>query len=95
MSDIVARMAKAALRATASNTAIEILAKLKTVDGVGSGLDADMVGGHLPSDFSLVLTAEDILALLLTVDGAASTLDADLIDGYHASDMPISGGVWT
>ena len=95
MSDIVARMAAKALRATASNTALQILAKLKTVDGVGSGLDADTVGGHLPSDFSLVLTAADILALLLTVDGSESGLDAATVGGYAPEDIPISGGVWT
>lgn len=65
----------------------DILAKLLTVDGAGSGLDADLLDGqhgayYLPAG---TYTAADILAKLLTVDGAGSGLDADLIDGHDTA----------
>lgn len=68
-------------------TAAAILAKLVTVDGAGSGLDADLLDGQHASAFLTVsgFTAAAILAKLITVDGAGSGLDADLLDGQHAS----------
>jgi len=38
--------------ATGDQTATQILALIKTVDGSGSGLDADILGGHTPSYFA-------------------------------------------
>lgn len=38
---------------TSSYTAADILAKLKTVDGSGSGLDADLLDGYNYSDFTM------------------------------------------
>lgn len=75
-----------------SETAATILAKLLTVDGSGSGLDADLLDGNNSSYFlaSSSYTAADVLAKLLTVDGASSGLDADTVDGLHAADL--SGG---
>ena len=58
----------------------EILRRVETVDGVGSGLDADLWQGH-------TYVAPDAPAQLLTkietVDGTGSGLDADLLDGNH------------
>ncbi|NOU68399.1 hypothetical protein GC096_30695 [Paenibacillus sp. LMG 31461] len=45
--DAVATVANAALPAT-SYTAADVLTKIKTVDGAGSGLDADLVKGYVP-----------------------------------------------
>ena len=60
-------------------TAADVLAKVKTVDGVGSGLDADLLQGQPPSFYSE--TASSILTKLKTVDGVGSGLDADVLDG--------------
>ncbi len=68
-------------------TAAAILAKLLTVDGAGSGLDADLLDGQHANAFVPVsgFTAAAILAKLITADGAGSGLDADLLDGQHAA----------
>ena len=60
-------------------TAADVLAKVKTVDGTGSGLDADLFQGQPPSFYSE--TASSILTKLKTVDGVGSGLDADVLDG--------------
>lgn len=75
-------------------TAADVLAKLLTVDGAGSGLDADKLGGKTSTDFVAATdyTAADVLAKLLTVDGAGSNLDADTIDGKHLSSLLSSSG---
>jgi hypothetical protein len=72
-------------------TAADVLTKIKTVDGAGSGLDADLIdgldstalGGGSPS-------AAAVLAALLTVDGSGSGLDADMLDGLDASGFASS-----
>jgi len=82
----------------ASYTAADVLAKLLTVDGSGSGLDADMLDGQHGAYFADIparlgftplnataYTAADVLAKLLGVDGAGSALDADLLDGQHGA----------
>jgi len=77
---------------------------VKTVDGVGSGLDADTVDSLHASEFATAeqgakadaalpaasYTAEDILTKIETVDGADSGLDADLLDGQHASAFALA-----
>lgn len=74
-------------------TAELVLAALLTVDGDGSGLNADLLDGehgafYLPAaDY----TAEDVLAKLLTVDGSGSGLDADMLDGHHAAEFLLAG----
>lgn len=73
-------------------------ALLLTVDGAGSGIDADKLDGqegayYLPA---ASYTAADVLTKLLTVDGAGSGLDADLLDGQHASDfVEVAGDTMT
>ena len=70
-------------------TAGTILAKLITVDGTASLLDADLLDGYHATEFAGTadVTAGTILAKLLTVDGTTSGLDADLLDGVHASSF--------
>lgn len=74
---------------SASYTAADVLAKLLTVDGAGTGLDADLLDGQSSAAFLLAAsyTAADILSKLLTVDGAGSGLDADLLDGLSSADF--------
>lgn len=72
---------------SANYTAADVLAKLLTVDGTGSALDADLLDGqegayYLPSGS---YTAADVLAKLVTVDGAGSGLDADMLDGSQGA----------
>ncbi len=68
----------------ADYTANQFLELIKTVDGAGSGLDADTLDGQSSAFYSLASvsgTAAAILASLLTVDGSGSGLDADTLDG--------------
>ncbi len=65
------------------DTPAEVLAALRTVDGAGSGVDADMVDGVHAADF--VQGAAQVLALLTQVDGQGSGLDADRLDGLDSS----------
>lgn len=58
-------------------TGAEILSALLSVDGAGSGLDADFVRGEVIGD----MTGAEILSALLAVDGAGSGLDADFVRG--------------
>lgn len=88
-----------------SYTATDVLTKVKTVDGAGSGLDADLLDGQqgtyyasataLTDGLALKLnssayTANDVRTKLLTVDGSGSGVDADLLDGLHASSFALS-----
>ena len=64
----------------ASYTAADVLAKVKTVDGVGSGLDADLLDGQQGSYYqpaSSAITTGNI--------GSQSVSNADTVDGQHAS----------
>ena len=70
-----------------SYTATDVLNKVKSVDGAGSGLDADTLDGYQSSDFMLV-TQGDIGGNTIWHagnDGSGSGLDADLLDGKHAA----------
>jgi len=73
-------------------------ALLLTVDGAGSGIDADKLDGqegayYLPA---ASYTAADVLTKLLTVDGAGSGLDADLLDGSSsAAFAKLTGNTFT
>lgn len=70
-------------------TASWVLSELATVDGAGSGLDADLLDGQQGSYYLPAgsYTAADVLAKLVTVDGAGSGVDADTLDGQHAADF--------
>jgi uncharacterized protein (AIM24 family) len=76
-----------------------VLAKIKTVDGAGSGLDADTLDGMDSTAFATAAqgtkadaalpatsyTVADVLAKIKTVDGAGSGLDADTLDGMDST----------
>ena len=85
---------------SSSYTASDVLTKIKTVDGSGSGLDADTLDGLNSTSFSSnnyvqsqlgtklnssSYTALDVLTKIKTVDGAGSGLDADTLDGLQGS----------
>ena len=64
----------------ASYTAADVLAKVKTVDGPESGLDADLLDGQQGSYYqpaSSAITTGNI--------GSQSVSNADTVDGQHAS----------
>ena len=80
--------------ATADLSNTEILEGLKTVDGTGSGLDADLLDGQEGTyyldytNFTNVPAAQsnnELLEGIKTVDGAGSGLDADLLDGNEGT----------
>lgn len=85
---------------TSAYTAADVLAKLLTVDGAASGLDADLLDGQSSAYYTDIAsrlgytplnaatyTAADVLAKLLTVDGHLSNLDADTIDGVQLTGL--------
>ncbi len=89
-SDITGLAASLALKLDAADyTAADVLTKIKTVDGAGSGLDADTLDGISSAGFVAVgsYTAADVLSKLLTVDGTGSGLDADLLDGLSSASF--------
>lgn len=75
-------------------TGASLLAKLLTVDGAGSGLDADLLDGQSSAYYQTAsgYTAADVLSKLLTVDGAGSGLDADLLDGQSSAYYQTASG---
>ena len=87
-------------QSSSRDTAAEILAKLITVDGDGSGLDADTVDGLTPEEIAALGggssdSAAQVLAKLLTVDGPGSSLDADTVDGMQAAEFAASSAIPT
>lgn len=76
-------------------TAAAVLALLLTVDGAGSGLDADTIDGHDSAFFApaTAVTPAALLAALLTVDGTGSGLDADTIDGLNSSAFALASAL--
>ena len=85
---------------SSSYTASDVLTKIKTVDGAGSGLDADTLDGlnstsltsnnYIQTQLGTKLnsssyTASDVLTKIKTVDGTGSGLDADTLDGLQGS----------
>lgn len=86
-------------------TAANILARLLTVDGSGSGLDADLLDGQDGAYYTNIVarlgytplnaityTPGDVLAKIATVDGSGSGLDADLLDGRQANEFALLSG---
>jgi hypothetical protein len=63
-------------------TAADVLAKLLTVDGTGSGLDADLLGGVASSDYARLSQANTFLGGALTISGGTPFL------GITESDQP-------
>ena len=77
-------------------TAADILSKLKTVDGSGSGLDADMLDGTHKSGLLTALSSSSATNLSLTVGGTTKTIadlyatqavNADTLDNVHLNGI--------
>lgn len=79
--------------ATADQTAAEILAALLTVDGSGSGLDADKLRGTTPSAFGLTVIDDADAATARTTLGLGTA--ATVNTGTASGDLPLlsTGGV--
>jgi hypothetical protein len=86
---------------SSSYTAADVLTKVKTVDGAGSGLDADSLDGQQgsyyypasnPNGYTDDQTASEILTAVKTVDGSGSGLDADLLDGIDSTGFTKARG---
>ena len=74
--------------ATADQTAAEILTAIKTVDGTGSGLDADLLDGNQASAFYLATNPSGYIAANQTI-----TLSGDLTGfGTTAINAQIAAG---
>ena len=70
-------------------TAADILAKVKTVDGNGSGLDADLLdGAHAGNGPNNVLKLDSGgFVPLPNIPGTLTGKSADMVDGKHFSDI--------
>ena len=76
-----------------SYTASDILAKLKTVDGSGSGLDADLLDGTQKSGLLTSVASTAAANLSVTVGGTTKSvadLYATYLDGYPATSFDLS-----
>jgi hypothetical protein len=65
----------------AAYTAADVLAKLLTVDGAGTGLDADLLDGQHASSFASSTHNHNIAYLGISAKAA----DADKLDGFDAT----------
>ena len=65
----------------ATYTAADVLAKLLTVDGAGTGLDADLLDGQQASAFASSTHNHNATYLGIT----AKAVDADKLDGYDST----------
>ena len=83
-------------------TAADILSKLKTVDGSGSGLDADLLDGTHKSGLLTALSSSSATNLSLTVGGTTKTIadlyatqavNADMLDGLHVNTISSNEGI--
>ena len=70
-------------------TAADVLAKVKTVDGSGSGLDADLLdGAHAGNGPNNVLKLDSGgFVPLSNIPGTLTGKSADMVDGKHFSDI--------
>ncbi|NLX81591.1 MAG: hypothetical protein GXZ03_08520, partial [Proteiniphilum sp.] len=70
-------------------TAADVLAKVKTVDGDGSGLDADLLdGAHAGNGPNNVLKLDSGgLVPLPNIPGTLTGKSSDMVDGKHFSDI--------
>tara|TARA_R110002153_G_scaffold153938_1_gene305947 strand:- start:15 stop:1820 length:1806 start_codon:yes stop_codon:yes gene_type:complete len=79
--------------ATADQTAVQLLAAIKTVDGAGSGLDADLLDGVSSSSF-LRSDASDTVAGPFAIGYSAPTTTAYGVQSNSVSASPFSGMAW-
>jgi hypothetical protein len=78
----------------ASYTAADVLAKLITVDGSGSGLDADLLDG-LNASTTHVTSTSTIVARDTSGNFSAGTITASLSGAVTSSSVTITGGTIT
>jgi len=64
--------------AATSYTAADVLSKIKTVDGSGSGLDADLLDGHDTSYFQPLLNSDQKRKITLSGSDASGGSDGDI-----------------
>ena len=64
---------------TQALTPAELLSAIKTVDGIQSGLDADLLDGRHATDF-----------IAASREGPGNGLNADRVDGRHASEFVLA-----
>lgn len=83
-SNSAAAYAAAAAASVASYTAADVLSKMVTVDGSGSGLDADVVRGTTPGFYGLTALS------FATLAAAKSSLGIDLINNTSDANKPVS-----
>jgi hypothetical protein len=94
--------------AEVNDSAAEILAKVVTVDGTGSGLDADLLDGNHASAFAAAVHTHvigDVSGLQTALDGKAATVHTHAIgdvtglqtalDGKVDENSPITGATKT
>jgi len=74
-------------------TAADVFSKVKSLDGSGSGLDADLLDGHEATYF--VKSASDYMDAIQSIDGSGSGLDADLLDGEEGAYYAPQGSTYT
>jgi hypothetical protein len=88
--------------ASASYNAADVLTKLKTVDGSGSGLDADLLDGlnqssslPVPTDKSSIVSRDasgNVALNALTLSGALAGTSANFSGAVSVGSITISGG---
>ena len=72
--------------AASSYTAADVLAKIKTVDGAGSGLDADLLDGQSSSYYA---TAASVTAEAVARDTAITNAMASLVN-FHSATQTVT-----
>jgi hypothetical protein len=64
--------------AASSYTAADVLAKIKTVDGAGSGLDADLLDGHTTVYFQTALSSDQTRKITISASNPSGGSDGDI-----------------
>lgn len=79
--------------ASASYTAADVLTKIKTVDGAGSGLDADLLDGISSAGFLLAGGTAVLATALATVSGSAPSYAARAFGQFTNDTTASQAGV--
>lgn len=80
-----------------STAKANMLAAIKTVDGAGSGLDADLLDGQTASYFATAATATSLQTqinnILSNTDATALNSLAELVTAFQAADSNLSASI--
>lgn len=79
------------LTATSYNAA-DVLTKIKTVDGAGSGLDADLLDGYTPASTN---TSNSIVLRDASGNFSAGTITASLTGNISGNAATVTNGIYT